>query len=59
MELTQVEQYESDLSEEELFEGQGTSEPTRKQRKKISKVWIKKVVFDTSTEEKAWQTSQS
>ena len=42
MELTQVEQYESDLSEEELFEGQGTSEPTRKQRKKISKVWIKK-----------------
>ncbi|CAF1449502.1 unnamed protein product [Adineta ricciae] len=50
MELTQVEQYESDLSEEELFEGQETSEPTRKQRKKISKVWIKKVVFDTSTE---------
>ena len=42
MELTQVEQYESDSSEEELFEGQGTSEPTRKQRKKISKVWIKK-----------------
>ncbi|CAF4622001.1 unnamed protein product [Rotaria sp. Silwood2] len=41
MELVQVDQYESDLSEEELMEVDEASEFKRKQQKKKSKFWIK------------------
>ncbi|CAF3896417.1 unnamed protein product [Rotaria sordida] len=50
MELVQVDQYESDLSEEELMEVDEASEFKRKQQKKKSKFWIKKAMFDNGAE---------